>query len=291
MVKNIIVFVLILSAFAYCMQTPPSTKELEQNAQNHTQEELKPHRDIDSNKQLQESDLSHLAVEAAREAAREAADAVPAEPVVQSKDYSALWLDPKWDECVASYKRTFEEYATPNFYRYISQNCGESDEQLKSLHEGDCFMRISGPNRTRNSKSYEIELVCVKQSRSNSAWISQDMICTNRNGYYADWVRKKMVNDKRCKGFPNLISENLDATAPAFSTEEIHQIKKYETTGRYEDLPSSLRFDNRNTDAKCHSEVEKVRKLENDAAFDTDREIRLQWQRQFEYASSLGCTL
>ena len=78
---------------------------------------------------------------------------------------------------------------------------------------------------------------------------------------------------------------------PAYSKSDLRQIEKANKTGRYEDLPDSIKYANYNENPSCRKIVATVRRLENDPKFETTKQIRLQWQQKFDEASRMGCEL
>lgn len=91
--------------------------------------------------------------------------------------------------------------------------------------------------------------------------------------------------------------EQVDSRPPSqvkpltYSKSDLQQIEKANKTGRYEDLPDSIKYANNNQNKSCQKIVATVRRLENDPKFETTKQIRLQWQKKFDEASRMGCTL
>lgn len=84
----------------------------------------------------------------------------------------------------------------------------------------------------------------------------------------------------------------LQAPSLTYSKSDLRQIERANKTGRYEDLPNSIKYaNNDNKNAPCQEIVATVRRLENDPKFETTKQIRQQWQQKFDEASKMGCEL
>lgn len=84
----------------------------------------------------------------------------------------------------------------------------------------------------------------------------------------------------------------LQAPSLTYSKSDLRQIERANKTGRYEDLPDSIKYaNNDNKNAPCQKIVATVRRLENDPKFETTKQLRQQWQQKFDEASRIGCKL
>lgn len=83
----------------------------------------------------------------------------------------------------------------------------------------------------------------------------------------------------------------LQASPLTYSKSDLRQIEIANKTGRYEDLPDSIKYANNNKIPQCQKIVATVRRLENDPKFETTKQIRQQWQKRFDEASRMGCEL
>lgn len=218
-----------------------------------------------------------------REAVAKKGD-MPADQRSRDLSRDALWREKGWTSCVQSYKKKFLSTDGPAFYRYYDGKCGELSGAFEELKDGDCYMNIRGPGGVVGFRDFEISLHCI-DVHSELFW---GVTCSNAKNFYSEEIERRMRSDPRCTGFPDLLAKRLKEPPPQEFT---NAIKQHEKTGRYKDLPSSIRYSNRNTDERCRRQGDEVRRLENHSNFESSQSIRKEWQQKFESAVALGCNL
>lgn len=108
-----------------------------------------------------------------------------------------LLQDPVWKDCSQRYMNRFSQMGRPEEgFRFIDSTCYEDDKSFPEVPEDGCFLRISGSNFDRFSRTanFETQLICMQKGLSTYAPPQEVTVCSS-NGY---------INrpDARCKGFP-----------------------------------------------------------------------------------------
>ncbi|WP_028105010.1 hypothetical protein [Pseudoduganella violaceinigra] len=199
-----------------------------------------------------------------------------AEPL---KDGVDLWEETAWRDCVVDYKNAYNSARAikseePPWYRYYDGQCAE---ELPNIPDGVPYLMVHGPSDFFNSSGFEITLN-VNNSGSN------ETICSNRAGRYAEWFESQMKSESRCKQFPELLAlrmdkkrltgnrekkaaRSLDGRSACLSTVLNGMPKKYVTyeergrtyaiNGSARDIASGRRW----LDGKSHFSVEQMQQL------------------------------
>jgi hypothetical protein len=113
---------------------------------------------------------------------------------------TALWEQRAWFACVDAYKKVFNRKTQePSSHRYDGHTCAK---ELLGKRPGDLFLMISGPNRRiHNRRGFEVTL----EEFSNSG--GTKTLCSTRRNYYSPELEKRMHEERRCVGFPDLLAD------------------------------------------------------------------------------------
>jgi hypothetical protein len=173
------------------------------------------------------------------------------------------WDDPGWKSCLAAFKRTAKMSAIGDERRYVDGKCIAQTGLSPKVPLGQCAMAVNGPSQLRESRGFEIWLVC---GTANS---TEQIVCTNRKGYFEKERTDPMLGDPRCAGFPDLVSIDMKYGGPHRELDKI-----------FADKPQS---------PECLRRIKVIRRLESSPRFDTDKAVRVEWADRSDEAMKMGC--
>lgn len=174
-----------------------------------------------------------------------------------------LWEAPEWKRCLQKFKATVKSGLHPKVQTFYNGNCLPKEKATRPAN-GECFMEAVGPSDLFSATGVEVKLVCVNRG-------GDDMICTNKSGHYMSAMTAGMKSDVRCEGFPDLLAVNMKKAGPNKALDKILGPKK-------------------NNSIECQIQIRKIKRVENDPLFDSNRSIRRLWSYEVGVGEKMGCT-